>query len=330
MDDLPSPDDLSRFDGFTILTTTYKTVAGHAIATDVLVPKSLTASASPAPAKPSPIILRYHGGGFITASTLYPGFFQLWYLELAARHSAIIVTPNYRLAPEASMDDIFEDIEDHWAWMRRELPAFVREATGGRVSVDLSRVLTAGDSAGGYLGIMMGLTHADEVRAVTAAYPCVDMADDHFTKGTAKPPFGMDTPRGVLDEHYEKMRRGEVPAVVSEDAGLARGALMLAAIQHGGFARLFPLAKRHLFPLERLRDGARFPRGGVFVWHGQQDSVVPVGGALRLEKVVREVDPELDFRLTLRDGEHGFDQHAKLDDAWLEEGLRGPVRAWLE
>ncbi|GJC85515.1 putative carboxylesterase 120 [Colletotrichum liriopes] len=330
MNSLPDPDDFSRFADFTILTTTYKTVADHPIKTDVLVPKTLTSSSSPTTTKQCPVILRYHGGGFIAASSLYPGFFQPWHMELAARNSAVIVSPNYRLAPEASMEDVLEDIEDHWTWVQRELPGFVEKETGGRVKVDTERILTAGDSAGGYLSIMVGLSHADKVRAVTAAYPCIDVADEHFMKGPEKPPFGLALPRSVVDQQYEKIRKGEVPAIISEDPKFARGMLMLAAVQHGLFAKLFPLEKRHLFPLERLKDGARFPRGGVFVWQGEQDTVVPARGNVKFEEAVRELDPELRFRLEVREGEHGFDYNAKIDDGWMKDGLGGPVKAWLE
>lgn len=331
MDSLPDPDDFSRFDDFTILTTTYKTVAGHPIKTDVLIPKNPASSSSPAvTTKQYPVILRYHGGGLIAGSSLYPGFFQPWQLGLAARHSAVIVTPNYRLAPEASVEDVLEDIEDHWKWLHRELPRFVEEETGGRVKVDTGRILTAGDSAGGYLSIMVGLSHADKIRAVTAAYPMVDIADDHFQIGPEGRPFGMPVPRSVVDGHHDMMRKGEVPSVISEDPRLERAPLMLSIFQHGVLAKLFPLEKRHLFPLERLKDGAKFPRGGVFVWHGEQDSSVPARGSVKLEEVLRELDPELRFRLEVREGEHVFDHHATIDDGWMKDGLSGPVKAWLE
>ncbi|GKT45857.1 putative carboxymethylenebutenolidase [Colletotrichum spaethianum] len=330
MASLPDPGDFSRFADFTILTTTYKIVTDNPIKTDVLIPKHLTSSSPPATTKSCPVILRYHGGGFIAASSLYPGFFQPWHMELAARHNAVIVTPNYRLVPEASIDELLEDIEDHWTWVQRELPAFVEKETSGQVKVDTGRILAAGDSAGGYLSIMAGLSHADKIRAVTAAYPCIDIADEHFMKGPAGPTLGFTLPRAVVDEHYDKMRKGELPAIISEDPRLERGTLMLAAIQYGVFSKLFPLEKRHLFPLERLRDGARFPRGGVFVWQGEQDSVVPAKGNVKFGEVVRELDPELEFRLEVREGEHGFDHNAKIDDGWMKDGLSGLLKAWLE
>ncbi|RYP69920.1 hypothetical protein DL769_005145 [Monosporascus sp. CRB-8-3] len=223
------PDDHSRFSSFTILTTPYKTVSDQPITTDVLIPKNLKTSTSP-------ILLRYHGGGFVSGASLFPG-------------------PNYRLAPEASMEDILDDVEDHWKWIHSELPAFIQAQTGGAVNVDTGRILTAGDSAGGSLCLMVALSRPDQIKAVTASYPS-------------------------------------------------------------------PLNKRHLVPFDRLDDGARVPRGGVFVWHGNEDSVGPVRGSIKL-------DSELVFHLAVQPGEHGFDADPKIDDDWMAHGLKNLVGAWL-
>lgn len=160
------PDDLSRFSDFSIHTTPYKTVGSHAITADVLIPKSLLTSPSP----PRPLLVRFHGGGLVGASSLFPAFFAPWMLQLAEREGAVIVSPNYRLLPEASVGDVLADVEDVWRWVRGEgeeeggLARFVEHETKGRVTVDTRRVMTAGDSAGGYLSVMLALRHPDEIR----------------------------------------------------------------------------------------------------------------------------------------------------------------------
>ncbi|KAF9871985.1 hypothetical protein CkaCkLH20_10617 [Colletotrichum karsti] len=323
-----NPDDTSRFADLEILTTTYKTVSNHPITTDILIPKRLLTTPSPTP---SPILLRYHGGGFIAASSLFPPFFQPWHFALADRHAAVIVSPNYRLAPESTIDDLLSDVEDHWTWLQTVLPSFVAQQTAGRVAVDVDRVLAAGDSAGGYLSLMAGLRHGDKIRACTAAYPCTDLKDPHFTEGAGGPTLGVGPlPYSLVEEHMKKVREGTLPAVISEDARFERGGLMFALTHHGISKHLFPAEKRHLFPFDMLDDGARFPRGGVFVWHGEEDSVVPVVGSRRLEAKVKEVDPELDFHLAVRPGEHGFDHESKIDEEWMAEGLERIVKSWLK
>ncbi|TEA16315.1 putative carboxylesterase 120 [Colletotrichum sidae] len=322
---LVDPSDLSRFADFDILTTTYKTVSSHNITTDILIPKSLPASTK------APILLRYHGGGFIAGSSLYPGFFQPWHMELVKRHAAIIVSPNYRLYPETSIPEILVDVEDHWNWVHEHLDAFLEQQTKGRVGADTGRILTAGDSAGGYLSLMVGLSHADEIRASLAAYPPVDFQSDHFTQPTKTPTMGVaPVPISVLEDHLQKVRDGLAPAVVSEDSALERAPLMFSVSHNAQFKCAFPPENRETLLLGRVEDGARFPRGGVFVWHGADDTVAPVEGVVKLKEKMEAVDPELEFEVAVRPGDHIFDTEAKIDDEWMATGLRGPVAAWLK
>ncbi|KAH8592581.1 Alpha/Beta hydrolase protein [Bisporella sp. PMI_857] len=328
-----NPDDLSRFANFTILNTPYKTVLGHQITTDILIPSHLASRLSSTPTEGSalrPVLLRFHGGGLVGASSLFPDFFAPWHLELASRHSAIIVSPNYRLLPESSVDEILSDIEDLWVWVQTEMRAFVETQTKGSVSVDTSRIITAGDSAGGYLSLMLGLSHPDEIKAVMASYPMVDVKSRHFTESYEKPMFGLpQLPRSLINDHLLRLRNGEVPSIISSDHKGERAELMFAYVQHGAFKDHFPQERRELFPLDRLEDGARFPRGGVFLWHGKGDTVVPVEGSVKLKEKVTEVDPGLKFRLALEEGDHGFDAQSNIDDGWMAEGLKDIVKVWL-
>ena len=55
--DVPSD---PKLDGFDVLQTTYKTVQGHGIRVDILIPKK--------PSKPGkhPVIVRFHGGAWVS------------------------------------------------------------------------------------------------------------------------------------------------------------------------------------------------------------------------------------------------------------------------
>ncbi|KAK7214212.1 hypothetical protein V2G26_021390 [Clonostachys chloroleuca] len=322
------PNDLSRFDGFHILETSYKVVSDHKIACHVLIPKALCERAKDNPTDPRPIIFRIHGGGFISGSSLFPNFFALWHLELATRHDAIIVSCDYRLAPEASIHEIVEDIDDFLKWIYTDLPGLI--STSLNVNVDTNRIMTAGDSAGGYLSLLVGLNHSNEIRAVTASYPLVDDKSPHFTEAYDKPMFGVPhLPVSLWDEHEARLKAHEIPPVISADPQLTRGELMFSAIQNGKFKDLFPSDERPYHILEKLEDGGRFPRGGVFVWHGKGDTVVPVEGSVKLSELLAAVDPDLPFTLAIQEGDHGFDEKASLDEPWMEEGLKGLIDAWL-
>ncbi|GLA28126.1 hypothetical protein CBS147320_8371 [Aspergillus niger] len=333
--------DLSRFDAFSIISVGYKTVSDHTITVDVLYPKSLNGPTQQQQQQqqllsvPRPVLLRYHGGGLIAGHSLFPPFFSPWYLELAQEYSAIIVSPNYRLLPESSVLDVLEDVEDHWQWMHQSLPSLLQRETNGTVKADLSRIMTIGDSAGGYLSLHMGLSHPDEIRAVNAVYPMVNPKASYFNNGQERPVLNLPAyPPDTLRLHLDSIRRQEAatqkPLIVSAAADADRFRLMFAACQHGQLGQLFPAAPNSPYLLGRLDAGAQFPRGGVLILHGRDDSVAPVEESYMLQRKLAQVDPSLNFRLVVRDGEHGFDHLAKLHDGWLWDAIQDIVRSWLD
>jgi acetyl esterase/lipase len=267
--------------------------------------------------------------------SLYPAFFNPWYLELAKENSAIIVSPDYRLLPESSVMDILEDVEDNWKWIPQALPTFLEQQTEGTIKADLSRIMCVGDSAGGYLSLQMGLNHPSEIRAINAVYPVVDFKSPHFCNGQERPVFNMPTfPRDCLERHMEEVKRQETleqkPVIVSSRAGNERLELMFSLCQHGRLGSFFPDNTIAPYPLKKLDHGARFPRGGVLVLHGKDDTVAPVEQSYGLANKLAEIDPELNFKLIVRDGEHGFDHSAKLRDEWLWNAVQDILKAWLE
>lgn len=319
--------DTSRFEDFNIINKIYKTVNGHAIDLDILYPKTLSQVRTSESA--SPVLLRFHGGGLVAGSSLYPPFFAPWMLQLIQRHSAVLVSPNYRLIPESTVQESIDDADDALKWMRRDLAEVMLGEAG--IRVDVGRIMTAGDSAGGYLSLHVGLSHPDEIRAVTAAYPLVDAASPHFTGQYTKKVFNLpEIPKETVLAHLKEIEHRKTKEIVYSDPLLQRGALMFGMVQHGLSGDLFPTHQRNLFPVFRLEDGARFPRGGVLVWHGKEDSVVPVEGSLKLREAVSEHDPGLDLRLVIREGEHGFDHAANIDDQWAAEALSGCVTSWVQ
>ncbi|KAF4943262.1 hypothetical protein FSARC_14973 [Fusarium sarcochroum] len=328
-----NPDDLTRFDGFDIIALRYKTVGDHEITTHVLIPSLLTQNRHTAAenGSASPIILRFHGGGFVGSSSLFPDFFALWHMELALKHSAVIISPNYRLMPESSAEDMLSDVESLWIWLHEELPELIASRTRGLVRLDTSRIITAGDSAGGYLSVMLGLSHPDDIRAVTASYPMIDLKHRHFTQSYEKPMVGLpQIPSLVVDLHLDKLKRGEISPIISSDDRGERFDLTFAYAQHGMYRGNFPTARRELFPLDRLEDGANFPRGGVYIWHGKSDSVVPVDGSIKLAEALRRSDEKAKVHLSIQDGDHGFDSNSKLDDPWMSAILKEAIAVWLE
>ena len=329
-----NPDDLSRFDPFHVHTTTYKTIHSHSITLNILIPRTLTPSPNG-----QPIILRYHGGGLIASASMFPDFFARWLLDLARQHNAIIISPDYRLLPEADVNDILSDIDDSFAWLHTNLQPYLDSSANG-IKADTSRIVTAGESAGGYLSLITSLNHPNEVRATIASYPMVDLNAPWFAEHFEKHFFDVpQLPESVYTEHIAKIKAQEdlsstsseqaKKVVVSSDPRLDRAPLFFAMVQHGSFPRHLDNSNKKGLILDRLEGGERFPRGGVFVLHGTEDSLVPVEQSRKLAEKVNEVDADANFNLVERPGDHGFDGETKLDEEWLQDGLKPIVDAWL-
>ncbi|KAJ7583361.1 Alpha/Beta hydrolase protein [Mycena floridula] len=310
-----------KFASFNIFTATYKTVHDHGIQADVLVPKSIP------PAK-CPIIVRFHGGGLVLGARLFPDWFPKWCIDLALEHSAIIVTPDYRLMPEAKGKDLLEDIDDFHKWLQNGLPGFLAESSPG-FSPDLTKILVIGESAGGYMAIQLVLSQPiGTIRGVIATYPMTHIASDFFGKRGDKPAGFMmghpSVPESIIEKHLAAM----VPnAVVSSTVPPARFELVVAFTQYGRYPE-FLGPEPELYPLERIEHVSAIPP--ILILHGIDDTVVPVEHSRLFVDKVKRVLPETKISLITRPGEHGFDADENLETPWLKEGVEMITSEWLQ
>ena len=107
-------------------------------------------------------------------------------LGFAPKQFAIMVSAEDRLLRESITAEIMDNIEDFWIWAKTSLQIYVGEQTRGKLQSAVSRILTAGDSAGCYLSLQLGLSHPNDIRVVTAAYPLVDIKRPHFCEKLEK------------------------------------------------------------------------------------------------------------------------------------------------
>jgi acetyl esterase len=119
----------------------------------------------PGAANPSPLVVYYHGGGWVTGS---PGSHDGLCRELCAGARVRVVSVSYRLAPEAPFPAAVDD----------SLAAF-REIAGRarELGVDPRRIAVMGDSAGGNLSAVISQkTRNDEIRPALQVllYPALD------------------------------------------------------------------------------------------------------------------------------------------------------------
>ncbi|KAE8386365.1 hypothetical protein ETB97_011581 [Aspergillus alliaceus] len=317
--------------GFDVLQTSYKKIGDHEIRADFVIPHSEASGKRP-------LIVRFHGGGLITGDSLCMEWFPHWLLDLAKKHNAVIASANYRLLPEATSLDIFEDVEDFWTWLHSSEVAKFLSSRVDHVTLDLDRIITAGESAGGLLSISLGLAHPDKIRAATATYPGLDMASAHFSTPSPTPLTDLPITESLVDEALAQVKPGAIRSSVHLPDRLD---LMLAAIQYGRLTDLYErgidssLHREIRYPLEKLdQPDAKVPRGGIAIIQGLQDIIVPAEGNEKFVQKARQVmkgqlgsDKIL---LTLRDGGHGFEVETRLEEEWVQEHLKEAVEAWLE
>ncbi|XP_008783590.2 3-O-acetylpapaveroxine carboxylesterase CXE2-like [Phoenix dactylifera] len=113
----------------------------------------LPTQSSPSPEKQLPVVFYFHGGGFILLSagtTLFHDFC----VKLSAELPAVVLSVEYRLAPEHRLPAAYDDAVDAllWACAQALGPA---SAVGARA--DFSRCFLMGSSAGANIAYHAGL-----------------------------------------------------------------------------------------------------------------------------------------------------------------------------
>ena len=155
----------------------------------------------PAGDGPKPTVVYFHGGGWVVGDLdTHLGHAR----RICVQADAVVVTVQYRLAPENPFPAAFEDAElaTEWAWQHRD------ELGGTDVLV------TAGDSAGGQLAASVALARRDAGQPLSAQlllYPVTDVAGrysdaeinaHYMSRGKSHPRFGLTIEGMVAFAHH--------------------------------------------------------------------------------------------------------------------------------
>ncbi|OYN74484.1 alpha/beta hydrolase [Mycolicibacterium sphagni] len=131
-----------------------------------------------------PVIVYYHGGGFTIGSSDDCDFLAR---KLAFTNNAVVVSANYRMAPEFPFPTPFDDAFDIYSW--------VLDNTHD-IEGDPSRIAVAGDSAGSTLAAAVPLRARDEGRRVPDAVVLLGaFTDFHYERWDS---YRELAPRGVV------------------------------------------------------------------------------------------------------------------------------------
>lgn len=118
----------------------------------------------------APALLYLHGGGFVIGS---PESHEDICRILANAAGGVVVSPDYRLAPEHPFPAALEDCAATLRWMRDQ---------AAMLGIDAGRIVVAGDSAGGNLAAVTALMARDgDVPSVVGQLLIYPVTDQHQT-----------------------------------------------------------------------------------------------------------------------------------------------------
>ena len=233
-------------------------------------------------------MLYLHGGGWVIGA---PETHEDICRTLANAVGAVVVSPDYRLAPEHPFPAAIEDCAATLAWMHEQ---------ADMLGIDPKRILVGGDSAGGNLAAVLALMARDAtvppVIGQVLIYPVTDQSQASDSYRRHAKDFGL-TSAGMrwFRDHY--LPRGADPAdwrfsplAAATLEGVAPAHVVLA-----GHDVLFDEGRAYA---DRLAAEAH---ATCRLWPGQIHGFVSMGGAIpqareALETIAdawRSMDPAL-------------------------------------
>ncbi|MDQ3215904.1 MAG: alpha/beta hydrolase, partial [Pseudomonadota bacterium] len=153
--------------------------------------RQIPGAAGPLPARiytpsgpgPFPVIVYFHGGGWVIADrVVYDGGAR----GLSKQANAVVVSADYRLAPEAKFPAAWDDALAVYQWVA---------ANAASIKGDPKRLALAGESAGGNLAISTAVAARDAGLTapmhIVAVYPVAQTGNlataSYVDSGSAKP-----------------------------------------------------------------------------------------------------------------------------------------------
>ncbi|KAK8101460.1 hypothetical protein PG999_011834 [Apiospora kogelbergensis] len=252
-------------------------------------------------------------------------------LQLALAHDAIIVSPDYRLIPESSGEDVMSDVACFWKWLADKLPSVALQE-GWDAVPDLARIITYGSSSGGFLAVQSALLAPKTcgIRAVISV--SAPFYTGHGSQGLVPMPrmiFGAwPPPPREAEKCIREYIRAIKPGLIRSESDPADSwDLLLSIIQQAWVPRLLDVQKNKRLDVIKLLDTLE-TMPPLWIIHGEEDSVVPTAGSEAFANAMREKLPEVPVHVTIRQGNHGFELGLGLEDDWVRNGCRFVEQYW--
>ncbi|CAL5015598.1 unnamed protein product [Urochloa decumbens] len=206
----------------------------RAISPDVAVRLYLPPGAKDGGSSRLPVLVYFHGGGFCLLSA-FNGIIHGYLNSLAARAGAVVVSVEYRLAPEHPIPAAYEDSWRALVWVASHSSSGAGEEAWLADHADFSRLCLAGDSAGANIAHHMAMRAAGaEGLPGGARISGVVLVHPYFLSGGR---VASEERNPAMAENLVKMWRVVAPATTGLDDPwinpLAGGAPALRALPCG-------------------------------------------------------------------------------------------------
>ena len=237
-----------------------------------------------------PVAMWIHGGALIMGGRQI-GSDALKKLLLEAGY--VIVSIDYRLAPETKLPKIIEDVQDAYSWIRRKGPQLFHGNT--------DRIAVVGGSAGGYLTLTSGFRLEPRPAALLSLFGYGELVGEWYSR-----PYEPYRKQLVLKEDAYAVL--ETSAVANGNTGKSRGRFYMYCRQNGLWPLLVggfdPDSNPEAFKPYSALYNVNKDYPPTFLIHGDKDLDVPYEQSVMMS--VELTKHSVDHRfITIKNGGHG-------------------------
>ena len=282
----------------TKMTHTYKKVGDLEIKADVYAYDD---------AASRPVVVWIHGGALIMG---HRESVPKWLADECRSSGYVLVSIDYRLAPETQLPEIIKDVEDAFAWIAEKGPKLFH--------ADPKRIAVVGGSAGGYLTLTAGFRAKPRPVALVSLWGYGDLVGDWYSKPSPHPRHHQS--KLSRDEAYKQV--SGPPVSDARDRKGDGGAFYQFCRQQGLWPKAVSGWDPHeqpekFFPYMAVKNvSADYPP--TLLIHGDKDTDVPYEQSVMMAEEFKK--HKVEHRLiTLAGGEHGL---AGADSQAIAEAYR--------
>lgn len=290
-----------------MIETAFKTTkSGQKVYADIVIPSTAKSD------KPLPILIWWHGGGLLLGSHKE----REVHLERAPeKHDLILISADYRLAPQVGLPDILEDTSDLVLWTQTD--EFIKLCQG---KADPSQIFLSGSSAGGWLAMLTGSgigfhecglksLSSIKIRGVLGIYPISDLQHS-FWKTKQRPASFSDRIIEQNELKYELDPSSQIHTFSNEQD--KRSNFYTYMVQEALLSSLL-LDRTNIDP-QVFSVGPAYHSGAfhpppTFLVHGTKDRYVPYQQSSDVYDAIRTKygSEHVEF-VIVKGGDHGFDE----------------------